>query len=149
MADVPDLEWGTAWAGDEMITLEDYFGKWIGHPDANVQRKIHAQALLECVNALLFEYPEDVPVNPQTNSYVSGATYGGFRPQDCPQGAPNSSHKEGMAIDIYDPHGDRDKWLTDDILEEYGLYREHPDHTIHWCHLSIRAPGSGKRTFLP
>ncbi len=132
-----------------MITLDDYFGQWLMHPDATAERKTHANSLLDKVNALLFEYPGEQHINPQTGSCISGATYGGFRPQDCPQGAPNSSHKEGMAIDIYDPHGDLDKWLTDDILEEYGLYREHPDHTIHWCHLSIRPPGSGKRTFFP
>lgn len=88
-------------------------------------------------------------INPRTHTYVAGETYGGFRPQDCPQGAPHSSHKQGQAVDIYDPDNALDNYVTDAILEAYGLYREAPSATLRWCHLSDRPPGSGKRTFQP
>ncbi len=132
-----------------MITLDDYFGKWLMHPDATEQRKANAGLMLKLVNALLLEYPYSVEINPLTKSRISGATYGGFRPQDCPQGAPTSSHKEGRGIDIYDPHGTLDDWLGDTLLAQYGLYRESPDSTHGWTHLSDRAPPSGRRTFRP
>jgi hypothetical protein len=57
--------------------------------------------------------------------------------------------KQGRAVDVYDPDGHLDAWITDDILEDFGLYREHPDSTSTWCHLTDRAPGSGHRTFWP
>jgi hypothetical protein len=44
-----------------------------------------------------------------------------------------------------------DKWLTanPEKLVEHNLYREHPDATKGWCHLSTRKPPSGNRTFRP
>ena len=42
-----------------------------------------------------------------------------------------------------------DNWITDAILERHGLYREAPLATQRWCHLTDRAPGSGRRSFSP
>ena len=135
-----------------MIFMADYFGPWAGHKDATDQVKVDAYNLLEKVNNLLDEAARcmiDLDDNPSTGSLVAGSTYGGFRPQDCPQGAPNSSHKMGRGIDIYDPKNALDNWITDAILERHGLYREAPLATTHWCHLTDRPPHSGKRTFQP
>lgn len=132
-----------------MISIEQYVGKWSDSPDWTDERQANAVAMLNLVNSLLANYPNEVKINPNTDSQVSGLTFGGFRPQNCPQGAPNSSHKQGMAVDIYDPDDALDSWLDDDILSINGLYREAPKSTPHWCHLTTRAPGSGKRTFLP
>lgn len=134
------------------ISLEDYFGPWATSVDATVERIDNAERLLEKVNTLLAAAESDgvpVRVNPNTNSRVSGEKYGGFRPQDCPQGAPHSSHKDGCGVDVFDPINELDMWLTDDKLEKFGLYREAPTATPHWCHLTDRAPHSGRRTFLP
>jgi hypothetical protein len=135
-----------------MITIANYFGPWLNHPDATDERKANAQALLDRVSNLLddaFLYYVDLVDNPVTGTLISGKTYGGFRPQDCPQGAPNSSHKVGRGVDIYDPQNYLDNWITDAILEKHGLYREAPLYTPRWCHLTDRAPGSGKRSFMP
>ncbi len=135
-----------------MIFMADYFGPWAGHKDATDQVKIDAYNLLEKVNGLLdeaFAHMIDMEDNPTTGTLVSGSTYGGFRPQDCPQGAPQSSHKVGRGIDIYDPKNVLDNWITDAILERHGLYREAPLSTPRWCHLTDRAPKSGRRTFQP
>lgn len=134
------------------ITLDQYFGKYATHPDAGPGMYAAAESMLEKVNRLLGEAEitlGEIPVNPATNSQVSGSENGGFRPQDCPIGAPKSSHKQARAVDIYDPHNKLDDWIDDEILTGYGLYREHPDDTQHWCHLTDKAPGSGKRTFHP
>ena len=136
-----------------MITIEEYVGPHADSPDWTPDRALNAEHLLAVVNPLL-EYlttelgllPE---VNPNTGSQVSGETFGGFRPQSCPQGAPNSSHKEGLGVDVYDPQNAMDDVITDAILTEFGLYREHPKATHTWCHLTTRSPHSGSRTFLP
>ena len=131
------------------ISLRDYFGP---HQPELTQHLYNAKPLLGAVAALLSAAESKgvvLVVNPATGSLVSGQAYGGYRPQSCPIGAPNSAHKVGMAVDVYDPENALDNWLTDARLERFGLYREHPDHTDKWCHLTTRAPGSGKRTFIP
>lgn len=135
-----------------MITLEELFGPWAEHPDATEERKANARALLASVNNLLDEAANDgiiVLVNPATGSQVSGQTLGGFRPQSCTIGSPKSAHKQGRAVDVFDPKGKLDAWLDDGKLEAFGLYREAPQATKGWCHLTDRAPGSGRRTFNP
>ena len=135
-----------------MISLSDYFGPWIDHPDATPERKEAARAMLYKVNLFLVEAEAngvEISTNPHTETCISGQTYGGFRPQNCPQGAPHSSHKEARAVDVYDPFGDLDRWITDAWLEAAGLYREAPDSTHGWAHLTDKAPPSGHRTFNP
>lgn len=135
-----------------MISQKQYFGPWLFHEDTTPQRMINADNMLDKVNQLMEELElmgVKFPINPATASNVSGKTYGGFRPQDCPQGAPNSSHKEGLAVDIFDPHNDIDTAITDQLLIAHELYREHPNATKGWCHLTTRAPRSGKRSFMP
>lgn len=135
-----------------MILLPDYFGKFEHHTDVTDEIRVAAVKLLERVNPLLddaYVHGVDLLVNPVTQTHVSGTQYGGFRPQACPEGAPQSSHKQGRGVDVYDPHDDLDKWITDKILEKYGLYREAPLSTRGWVHLTDRAPGSGRRTFNP
>lgn len=134
------------------ITLEELFGRWLHHPDATDVRRANGVELLAKVNPLLqcaAEAGIALRTNPTTGSLVSGKDYGGFRPQSCSEGAPGSAHKQGKAVDIFDPEGELDDWLDDSKLEQFGLYREHPAATRGWCHLTDRAPGSGRRTFMP
>ena len=135
-----------------MITLSQYIGVHKKSPDWTPERTANAVILLGRVNAML-DYLSGVgvklPINPATGSQISGQTFGGFRPQDCPQGAPSSSHKQGQGVDSYDPQNDIDRAIDDALLTRFDLYREHPSATDTWCHLTTRAPGSGKRTFQP
>jgi hypothetical protein len=102
------------------------------------------------------------PVNPHTNCEISGSPNGdgdgGFRTPGSRTGAPNSAHREGLALDDYDPFNEFDDWLTtfdedagarNAMLALHGLYREHPDSTVGWTHLTTRPPISGRRTFTP
>lgn len=135
-----------------MLTFEQYFGPWLHCHDATPGREYNAHQLIDLVNPLLLAASDagiDLPTNPVTGSNVAGQRFGGFRPQACKEGAPNSSHKEGQGVDIFDPTNALDNWLTDEILRKFGLYREHPDATPGWCHLTDRAPPSGRRTFRP
>ena len=133
-----------------MITTEQYYGAWFKSEDLTGMRKANAIELLKRVNSLLAAYG-DVPINHSTHSQVSGELYGGFRPQACRIGATNSAHKEGSAVDVYDPHDKLDDWLTDnpEKLISFNLYREYPTATIGWTHLTTRAPPSAKRSFYP
>jgi len=138
----------------KIITFGQYFAGWIDSPDATNERKNNAERLMLAV-AKLMDMLElagvNFPVNDNTHSQVSGCTFGGFRPGNCCQGSNHSAHKEGLAVDIYDPHGYIDDYLMlhQDTLVECGLYMEHPDSTKGWCHLGLRAPASGKRVFCP
>lgn len=142
-------------AGDQTVSYissADYFGPWASHSDATLDCVDAAQVMLDKVNGLLEEadaHGVELKINPRTHTHVAGETFGGFRPQDCPQGAPASAHKIGRAVDVYDPDNALDAYVTDAILEAHGLYREAPNSTVHWCHMSDKAPGSGRRTFQP
>lgn len=137
-----------------MITFAQYVGPHAASPDLTAERAHNATKLLAACAALEDDMLEDsveFPDNPATGCGVSGQTFGGFRPQNCPQGAPNSSHKDGLAVDRYDPKGEIDDWCIahQDRLALHGIYIEHPSATQNWSHWTIRKPGSGNRVFFP
>jgi hypothetical protein len=120
---------------------------------------------------------KDLPIDPDTHTEISGTRNGtgggGFR--ELEEGPSKySSHKvlfvqmpsgtwvvdtlaAKAAVDRYDPSNDFDTWLDqfelpdgdNSKLREYNLFREHPDDTPGWCHLTKRPPRSGHRTFKP
>jgi hypothetical protein len=137
-----------------MFTLADYVGVHADSPDWTEDRQQNAIALIMACTKLQTMMESDnvhFPLNPATGTTISGETYGGFRPQDCPIGAPNSAHKEGQAVDRFDPDSDIDAWLEShqDALVECGIYIEHPSTTPGWSHWSIRPPASGNHIFYP
>lgn len=137
-----------------MITVAGVIGPWVKSPDLTAGRRKSIADLVPQVNALLaLASAVGIPTykHPATGNPVVGPKYGGFRPQSCPIGAPQSAHKEGLAVDLYDPCGELDGWCLRNLdqLAACGLYLEDPRHTPGWCHLTIRAPKSGKRVFVP
>lgn len=150
-----------------MITIEQYFhdpkaGEQKPHTEA---QSAAAQDLLDRVELLCGRAVSDKAfewtVDPDTGCEISGARGGsgdgGFRTQGSTTGAPHSSHKEARAVDVYDPEGRLDEWLTtfdygeggNSMLQAYNLYREAPSATPGWCHLTTRPSASGRRTFNP
>ena len=134
-----------------MLSLAEYVGPHANSPDWTDACAKNAADLLTRVNSLLIESGLNMKNNPATKSLISGVKYGGFRPQNCQQGAATSSHKTGKGVDVFDPDNSLDKWLdaNESKLAEHGLYREAPSETLSWTHLTTRAPKSGKRTFYP
>ncbi|HEY6965854.1 MAG TPA: hypothetical protein VI229_00170 [Burkholderiales bacterium] len=150
-----------------MISAIEYFG----YKPHTPQQASCALDLLDRVNGLraeAFAAGVPCPIDPDTGTEISGskggAGDGGFRLETATTGRGNSSHKilpaakpAGAGVDCFDPTNALDGWLDqfedgaggNSKLEEYGLYREHPDSTPGWCHLTNRAPGSGHRTFQP
>lgn len=137
-----------------MITLKEYFNNpKTGRPKRSVQfQRDAADDLLSRVNLMLTWLKWDYPVNPYTKTAISGSKGGtgggGFRERD-EEGAPNSQHKHAHAVDVYDPKDVLEGWLSDELLERFELYREHPGATPGWVHLQDVAPESGRRTFRP
>lgn len=137
-----------------MITLLHYVGPHADSPDWTPERQANARKLLTACAALESEMMRGgvaFPDNPKTRNGISGQAFGGFRPQCCQQGAPGSAHKQGLAVDRYDPRGEIDAWCMahQDRLAVHGIYIEHPSATPGWSHWSIRAPKSGNRVFTP
>jgi hypothetical protein len=150
-----------------MIEINEYIAGHEASPDWTPERHANAETLLDVCALLEREMASAgvrFPDNPKTGNGIGGQFhgFGGFRPQDCKQGAPHSSHKDGQAVDRYDPDNAIDKWLADDYaawviagdagrsaLVRYGIYIEHPDSTPGWSHWSTKAPASGHHIFLP
>ena len=136
-----------------MITLEQYFAK-VEDLRTPENEKI-ARLFLDKVNAFL-DFLEKYhgikrKIDPETKSEISGdgSGGGGARRKDSKDGRPQSSHKEMRGVDVTDPDDTIDAVTTDAMLLKFGLYREHPDYTKKWIHLTDRSPKSGKRTFIP
>lgn len=138
-----------------MISLADY---WMGrdslHPN-DLTGEIEDNAAETCkrVSALLVVAKSaGVTLDRKPNGSLVAS---GWRPPSVnastPNAAPRSKHMMGLACDVYDPDGDLDDWCLDNlsVLEETGLYLEHPSATKGWCHLQTKAPNSGKRVFYP
>lgn len=126
------------------------------------QQGAEAASLLMRVNGLCEKVGFDWPVDADTGTNISGskggAGDGGFRLPNATTGKLDSSHKLAQGVDVFDPDGVLDTAISaydakggneNELLEEFGLYREAPGATPGWCHLQTRAPGSGHRTYNP
>jgi hypothetical protein len=138
-----------------MITIEEYVGPW--HASSALTEARLANARLRLLPAVcdlekIMRLDQvNFQINPVTLCGVSGETFGGFRPQSCKIGAPHSNHKEGLAVDRYDPDGAIDAWCLRNLhqLKTCGIWLEDPGATIGWSHWQCVPPRSGNRVFLP
>lgn len=64
--------------------------------------------------------------------------------------AKKSNHMLGLAVDVQDTDKKLQRWCMANthILEQLGLWMEHPRDTPTWCHLQTVPPRSGKRVFF-
>jgi len=124
-----------------MITREQYMmGRDTEYPTTE-QLEINAAILLFRVNRLLRD------MFPGVTNWINES---GYRPgRHNAKYSPGSAHVTCEAIDLGDVKGTLKKALTPEILEKYDLYMEHPSATPTWCHLTKRAPKSGRRIFYP
>lgn len=141
-----------------MITRDDYFVWQSEEKQHPAEHEANFEAMIKKVNFALYtahqEHPSyDLLTCPNTGTLISGSHAGhgdgGYRLPDTVTGAAHSNHRTGHAVDVYDPHGELDEYMTDQQLERFGLYREHPLKTPGWCHLQDVPPGSGHRTYFP
>jgi hypothetical protein len=141
-----------------MLTLVDY---WMGRDathglELSTDIRKNAALMIELADKLLIIAKTrgvTLETNPATRSIVSS----GWRPPSfnatVPGAAPKSKHMTGQAIDLYDPDGDLDAWLvkTDGqrVMQDLGIWHEHPAATKGWAHIQSVPPRSGRRTFYP
>lgn len=99
--------------------------------------------LLIALNKLRKAYGKPMTVSsgwrpPSINAATAGA-------------AKRSNHMIGNACDFKDTDGKLDEWCLANLklLEEFGLWLEHPDATKGWCHVQQVPPKSGNRVFKP
>lgn len=141
-----------------MITLTDFWmGRDATHATAMTPLIEKEAALIVGLANQLSTYAKAAGVrlvaNPRTGSLVSS----GWRPPainaGTPGAAPNSKHMTAQAIDLYDPEGELDEWLITSagqiVLQDLGLWLEHPSATKGWCHLQSVPPRSKNRVFYP
>jgi len=138
------------------LTLEQYAGPYLRHPDFTANRRMRASHLLACMyDVLMSAYINavDLEINPRTGSLIAGNGNGGFRPQACPVGAATSAHKDGCGIDIHDtPNRAFARWclINEARLQATGICAiEDPRWTPTWVHLQTRPVPSGHFVFIP
>jgi len=138
-----------------MITLSDY---WMGRDELyplamTPQIEHNALIMIDLANRLLtLAKGAGVQVREMPNG---GVVTSGWRPpaiNAATHGAsPASKHMTAQAIDLYDPSGRLDMWMSanQQVLKDLGLWQEHPSATPNWAHVQSVPPASGNRVFYP
>ncbi len=127
------------------LKLADYYmGRDISHRvELTRELRANARETVRRVNRLL------------ARAGMARGVSSGWRPAAInaavPGAAPRSNHLSCHAVDLEDRDGALDAWCLANlaVLEELGLWLEHPDATPGWCHLQSRPPRSGSRVFSP
>lgn len=137
------------------ITIEQYAGPYLDHADFTPAKRDNAGRLLVVVNGALDIYERDggqLYIDRDTGCYIAGNGNGGFRPMACPVGAPSSTHKQGLGIDIYDPNRELAAWCVanESVLRHLGIYgMEDPRWTPTWVHWQLVEVASHRFFFIP
>lgn len=128
-----------------MITVADYFmGREEKYgSELTDELRWNAASTVDRVNQLLEAFGEHRNVNSGWRpAAVNAAT---------PHAAKKSKHMTCQACDLEDMDGSLDAWCmhNQEALERIGLWLEHPDSTLNWCHIQIVPPNSNNRVFRP
>lgn len=138
-----------------MIDLADYWmGRDAEYPLAMTpQIERNAILLLDLVNKLLV-VANMAGVRAKVNARGT-VVRSGWRPPavnlKTPGAAPNSRHMTGQAVDLEDAGGALGRWalLNVIVLQQVGVWCEHPSATPTWLHCQSVPPRSGNRFFKP
>jgi len=127
----------------DVLTSSDRHPEREKHPECTTQVRVNAADVAERASNLLTAL-----------GYTKARVTSGFRTSEAnhaANGAKNSAHMLGMAVDIEDKDGKIDAAISANpgLLDTYDLYCENAYYTIGWCHLSIKPTASGRRIFTP
>lgn len=97
------------------------------------------ELLLKAVNVIREKWGKPLVV---TSGYRSEQKHKDiYRKKGIPDGKipMGSAHLKGLAVDFSDPDGKFEEWISanQDLLEELGLWQEHPESTKGWVHLDL------------
>lgn len=137
------------------ISIAEYLRYATQYPaECTAQLRINAAETVSRLNSI-YTYATASGVvltpSPRTQSLLTS----GWRPRAINArtkgAAVFSRHMSGEAGDTYDPHGDFDDYCYahQQLLEEIGLWMEHPAATKGYTHLQIVPPRSKRRVFYP
>jgi len=127
------------------VTLADYYmGRDALHAEElTAELRANAEATVRRANILI------------ARAGIACSVNSGWRPHAINARVANASarskHLTCEAIDLSDECDALDEWCLAHlaVLEDIGLWLEHPSATPGWCHVQIVAPGSGRRVFMP
>lgn len=134
-----------------MITLTDYFmgrDRKYAH-ELTDEITNNAMTTVARANLLIARFKDS------TKDIEFRKVTSGWRPPEVNANTPNSAvrskHMTGQAVDLADPEGDFDQWALDNphVLEQIGLWQEHPSATRGWLHIQCVPPKSNRRVFFP
>jgi hypothetical protein len=128
-----------------MITLKDFYMGRDRRYAAELTDELRANAALTVQRANLL----------LARAGLKRVVNSGWRPAAVNATVRNASkrskHMLCLAIDLGDDDDALDAWCMAHlkVLEEIGLWLEHPSATPRWCHVQTVPPRSGKRVFHP
>lgn len=109
----------------------------------DAKQEANLQQLLKALNLFRQMYGKPMTVTSGYRPAAINATVA--------NAAKKSNHQMCLACDFADSNKELAKYCMDNlyILEQCGLFLEHPDYTKNWVHLQVVPPKSGKRVFIP
>lgn len=135
-----------------MITLKEIIGL-TEFSSLSQEMQDNLNTLLERVNKLRKLYGKPMRVTSGLRTMESHlAIYARKGITDQSKIPMKSRHLVGAALDVSDPKQELQKFilgLSEQELEELGLFFESFEYTKNWTHIQIYPPKSGKRFFKP
>lgn len=123
-----------------LITVTEYLQGRATHDTLTFDQCSNMAGIVSIANQVLLDFGEYRKVNSGYRRPEDNAAVGGSK---------KSAHMSCEAVDLEDKDGRLKRFLTEDLLDKYDLYMEHPDATPSWCHIQTRATKSGARVFKP
>lgn len=125
-----------------MITKAEILMGRIAEKDLPADLAANLDKLHKAINKLRAAYGKPMIVSSGYRSPEQNA---------AAKGAKKSNHMACLAADFHDADGKLDEWCMANlpILEECGIFLEHPEATKNWTHVQVVAPKSGNRVFRP
>lgn len=123
-----------------LITMTEFLMGRSNLEDLPTELAHNAAQMVSVANGLLMEFGEFRKVNSGYRRTSDNLAAGG---------AKGSAHMTCQAVDLEDKDQRLKNFCTEEILDKFGLFMEHPDVTPSWLHIQIRETKSGNRVFRP
>lgn len=123
-----------------LITVTEYLMGRATHESLSFEQASNMAGIVSIANQILMDFGEFRKVNSGYRRLEDNKAAGGSK---------RSAHLSCEAVDLEDKDGKLKAFLTEELLEKYDVYMEHPSATPSWCHIQTRPTRSGNRVFKP
>lgn len=124
----------------QLLTVTEYLMGRATFDSLSYEQASNIGGLIPTVNGLLLEFGEYRAITSGYRTPEANKAAGGSK---------TSAHLTCQAVDLEDDDGRLKAFCTEEILDKFGIWMEHPAYTIGWCHLQTRPTKSGQRIFKP